>query len=733
MSTKEVKRVNRPTLRGLKTVRFVIIASAAAWCSNCPAQLRIVSYNTALKSGAGIDVVLQAIGEESINGIAKPIDILALQEQVSMGSTTQQIVDTLNDLYGQDIYARSSVNGASFGAGRPGLIYNTRSVELLDERAIGRLGSEGNARQTLRYWLRPVGYDSTADFVLYNSHFKGLQDDKNPARRNAEARTIRADADSLGEDVPIIYAGDLNLYTSSEPAYQTLLARGNGRAFDPIRRRGQWHNRFGFRDVHTQSSTTAGGENRAGGGMDDRFDFQLVSGELLDGQGLSYIGLGIPDLHIQPIQHSYRAFGNNGTHQFNQDISTGSGATPNVLAALKTASDHLPVVADYQLPAKMGVTVESVPPRVIVDTDVQLGFAVENTAPAVAPIGADQLRYSVRGSGSLHGALIDVDDPMGGGNVHAVALDTATVGLQVGNLFVGTTSVQVPDSILNFDIAYDVVQHANASFNAAHNQDTLTIDLGSFPLDSGRGVQSIGYDIFNLSTRPDFTASLALYLSAAEGDVSVLSASIDSSTLAAGRGVELVAVLRTDEVGEFESTWTIATADEDLPGGAVGDDLILRLTGSVTQPSLLEAGDANEDLVFDQSDIVQVLQAAKYLTGATASWSEGDWNGAPGGRPGSPPTGDGLFDQRDVVAALQNGLYLQGRYAAGMSAWPSVVMREPAPHGLADYMHDGGDSHFTGISAAVPEPPSGFLMGFAMLLLFVGCHWRLASALFCER
>ena len=75
-------------------------------------------------------------------------------------------------------------------------------------------------------------------------------------------------------------------------------------------------------------------------------------------------------------------------------------------------------------------------------------------------------------------------------------------------------------------------------------------------------------------------------------------------------------------------------------------------------------GDANRNFAFDQLDIVQVLQAGKYLTGDPATWSTGDWNGGPGGYPGAPPSGDGVFDQLDIVAALQTGKYLSGAYAA---------------------------------------------------------------------
>jgi hypothetical protein len=78
----------------------------------------------------------------------------------------------------------------------------------------------------------------------------------------------------------------------------------------------------------------------------------------------------------------------------------------------------------------------------------------------------------------------------------------------------------------------------------------------------------------------------------------------------------------------------------------------------------LQAGDADQDLDFDQLDLVKVQIAAKYLTGQTATWGEGDWNGAPGGQVGSPPAGNGLFNQQDIIAAQLADKYLKGKYAA---------------------------------------------------------------------
>jgi hypothetical protein len=79
---------------------------------------------------------------------------------------------------------------------------------------------------------------------------------------------------------------------------------------------------------------------------------------------------------------------------------------------------------------------------------------------------------------------------------------------------------------------------------------------------------------------------------------------------------------------------------------------------------MLQAGDADMNLQFDQFDLVKVQIGAKYLTGQAATWGDGDWNGAPGGSVGNPPEGDGLFNQIDIIAALDTGLYLAGPYAA---------------------------------------------------------------------
>jgi hypothetical protein len=129
---------------------------------------------------------------------------------------------------------------------------------------------------------------------------------------------------------------------------------------------------------------------------------------------------------------------------------------------------------------------------------------------------------------------------------------------------------------------------------------------------------------------------------------------------------------------------------------------------------ILHPGDADQDLDFDQLDLVRVQIAAKYLTGQPATWGEGDWNGAPGGTPGNPPTGDGFFDQLDIIAALADGLYLTGRYAA-MS--PAGIVADP--QNSEGYNFRTGEVFHDLAHVPVPEPAAIALLALGLPLVFL--------------
>jgi hypothetical protein len=125
--------------------------------------------------------------------------------------------------------------------------------------------------------------------------------------------------------------------------------------------------------------------------------------------------------------------------------------------------------------------------------------------------------------------------------------------------------------------------------------------------------------------------------------------------------------LHDDSAGDFTRLFYDGLLDEvAIWNEALSAEEIQNVmeNGVVGGPPSLQAGDADQDLDFDQLDLVKVQVAAKYLTGLAATWGEGDWNGAPGGTQGDPPVGDGLFSQQDIIAALAAGKYLTGPYAA---------------------------------------------------------------------
>ena len=115
---------------------------------------------------------------------------------------------------------------------------------------------------------------------------------------------------------------------------------------------------------------------------------------------------------------------------------------------------------------------------------------------------------------------------------------------------------------------------------------------------------------------------------------------------------------KLDDIG----VWTRALSSDEIK--QIFDNGLAGLSILSGGGVVLQAGDADQDLDFDQIDLVQVQISAKYLSGDPATWGEGDWDGAPGGTQGDPPAGDGLFSQTDIIAALSGGLYLTGPYAA---------------------------------------------------------------------
>ena len=147
----------------------------------------------------------------------------------------------------------------------------------------------------------------------------------------------------------VLIMGDFNMYRASETGYQ-LLTRTYSNPdvlfVDPLSNVGgvgEWNNNNNFAPFHTQSTRRYSEECFSSGGLDDRFDFILMSDEI-------YMGFN----KIKYVNNSYMAVGNDG-HHFDQSINqNGNSVVPEAVAeALFDSSDHLPVTMQMTVFAQL--------------------------------------------------------------------------------------------------------------------------------------------------------------------------------------------------------------------------------------------------------------------------------------------------------------------------------------------------------------------------------------------
>lgn len=188
----------------------------------------------------------------------------------------------------------------------------------------------------------------TAFVICVVAHLKAGNSSTDKDKRTAMVNNAMDYLDSYGDDNNYLFMGDFNVYKSSEPAYQLLLDHTNPELnfYDPIDTPGNWNNNYSCRFVHTQSTHGSTNGCAASGGMDDRFDFILMSDEI--GQGTN---------HVEYVDGSYTVIGQDGLH-FNSsvnDVPTNLSAPADVIEALFGNSDHLPVSLKLSIAKTLGL------------------------------------------------------------------------------------------------------------------------------------------------------------------------------------------------------------------------------------------------------------------------------------------------------------------------------------------------------------------------------------------
>jgi endonuclease/exonuclease/phosphatase family metal-dependent hydrolase len=657
----------------IRIAAIALPAIALATTGVATAQIRVASYNTAtaFEDGgtprAGLQNVLAGIGTESFNGISKRIDLLALTEQNNTtGNTTAQVLSMMNTLYGAGTYAKGTF--VSDGSINPNtdssaLIYDTTKFTLVAEKLVGTASGSGQPRQEIRYQLRPISYTSSSDFYVYVAHYKALGDSTSQNRRNIEAQAMRADANTLPAGSRILYVGDFNLTEgTSETAWSTITAAGNTQGIDPMN--GSWAN-----NALTWSTTNLG----------SRLDFQFQTPPTNDGHGFSL------------INGSYHPFTNNGS------IASG-GQSPN--SFVRSASDHYPVVADYRYPAKMSMSVGSVPATVIVGASVPVNVTITNTAPVNIASGADGLDYTVSGNGSLSGSGVGTNVlATSAGNVHTLAMNTSSVGTRSGTVTANSSSQEVGNGTLTQNVSTNVIDHAHPSISVG------SIDFGV--RGRGLGVATASFFIANTLGGVGATAGLDLDSIGASGSTGALTTTaVTFANLAAGAGTSsrqtFVATLSDAGNGTFSATYAFNVSDQNLPGATSLGTLSLTLSGIVATP-----GDANLDGVISFDDYVRIDLG---FNNQSSGWSNGDFNG------------DGAVNFDDYVLIDLNFNQQLGTLSRALD-WISGDDRSEsgrAPTGVEvviDHFEQFGAEYGRVFLAAVPEPGAVTVVGALGLLI----------------
>lgn len=201
-----------------------------------------------------------------------------------------------------------------------------------------------NVRDINRYQLKVNTDDQATNplFIdLYVAHLKSSTGTANQQARLQMVTQFTNYISNLDPNSYYIFAGDLNIYTASEPAYQHLLNPGNPITFkDPLDAPGSWQDNPNFAYLHTQSTRLSNGGfgGGAGAGLDDRFDFILLSENMIDNPELMF------------VEDTYKAFGNNGNCLNNRIDSPDCDGFYNqtIRDRLYFMSDHLPVVMELQ-------------------------------------------------------------------------------------------------------------------------------------------------------------------------------------------------------------------------------------------------------------------------------------------------------------------------------------------------------------------------------------------------
>ncbi len=224
------------------------------------------------------------------------------------------------------------------------VFYNTRKL-ILEMQQIHPTAY----RDINQYTFRLNTDESETEPIYIEVFVAHLKSSTGTINQQARLAMVEVFTDALENiitpDAHVLFAGDFNFYTASEPGYQKIVSTDNAVLMvDPIASSGSWHDGNNFKHTHTQSTRLSnsgfgsGAGAGASGGMDDRFDFIMMSENFNTSTDLYY------------VNGTYQAYGNNGNclnKSINNEDCSGDFSL-ELRDNLYWMSDHTPVVMQFE-------------------------------------------------------------------------------------------------------------------------------------------------------------------------------------------------------------------------------------------------------------------------------------------------------------------------------------------------------------------------------------------------
>lgn len=292
-----------------------------------------------------------SVKDQNFKTVFKAVDpdILCVNEIAAFpdNSAARSVLSNVINTDGEQNFASAAFSNNGFSSITNMLFYDSTKFSLKSQSFIDQeLGGQSLARviDFYRLYYRDPGLALGADTVFFTvvvAHLKASTGTANKTKRENAAEAVMDYLTNSVSDENVILAGDMNLYTSSEGAFQkfTNYSVSAERFADPLQQSGSWNNNSQFASIHTQSTHSSQSGCFSSGGLDDRFDLILMSQAIKNAtKKLNY------------KFNSYQTIGQDGNH-FNQSVNSGTnGAVSQTVAdALYNFSDHLPVVASFEV------------------------------------------------------------------------------------------------------------------------------------------------------------------------------------------------------------------------------------------------------------------------------------------------------------------------------------------------------------------------------------------------